>query len=459
MCGIVGFVELETKFAFSAKKVIPEALFANQVRGRDAVGLFGVHRRRNDFVDWLKMAGTADSFLSWDQAHKRFFKDADDYYFMVGHNRAATIGKKDDPNAAHPHNVGNITLVHNGTLQKYPDKDKAISDSFALAQLLDEEPDFEKARKEISGAYALVWHDKRDQSLNFIRNDARPLSFIYEKNGPIWFASEPDMLVWLLKRNYQSVEKVEELKPHTLVKMFPGQYKGVETTTLPLDTKSTTQNSSHTGTGSEKVEDAEAARAFSTVSGRSAVLPFEKATVITGPLPPKEPDPPKRTPPQFFPTVPREGKKEKNKAPRPHYKVLEEWSGMKKGDQVFFTAQNFPPAEADATKNLAVGPLAVFVESERGVELVGGVIIRSRLGDKEQENLMMHRKENYHLWEAKITGIVFDSINEKILVFSKDAEICEGCELRVWGVEDKEVHDAYIAKQSAPEVAGEYQKK
>jgi hypothetical protein len=49
--------------------------------------------------------------------------------------------------------------------------------------------------EELDGAYALVWFDERDRSINMCRNEERPLSFTINKDKDmLWFMSDPEHL-------------------------------------------------------------------------------------------------------------------------------------------------------------------------------------------------------------------------------------------------------------------------
>lgn len=95
---------------------------------------------------------------------------------LLGHNRFATKGKINEDNA-HPHQEGDITLVHNGTLISQwglPDYLKYDSDSknivHAIATL-----GIEEAWPLINGPTALVYWDAKENELCVIRNDKRTL--------------------------------------------------------------------------------------------------------------------------------------------------------------------------------------------------------------------------------------------------------------------------------------------
>jgi hypothetical protein len=451
MCGIVGFFMPDKGWALSAKDVLPEAIFTNQVRGRDSVGMFGINRLGAKKLDWLKMVGPADQFLNWAEPHKRFFRNADDFHFIVAHNRAATIGHKDDERAAHPHHVGAITLVHNGTLRTYPDRDKHISDSLWLATALNDHGDFVKVAEKFTGAYALVWYDNRDLSLNFVRNYERPLSFVHEMNGATWFASEPKMISWLLDRNKRGVEKIEHLPPNKWIKVYPGQDKEVVLIEVPLERSSTTTGSSveEAGDGS-----AERRRARATVHGNVAVKKWDQCKVDSAPVP-KLPPPPPPVPAVVKPRIAPEGSVQ----PDSSYLIFDNWNTLKSGDKVYFCPVRWETPAMDTKRLIAVGPLAVWTETSPGLEFIPGVEVRSRLA--EQNKAEEYIKLPFHLYECRITKIALDKVREKIVIWSSTAELQDWAPIAMWEIDNKDPIDALASRfeDFSPEVEKALQKK
>jgi hypothetical protein len=202
MCGIVGYVSLQDKTrVYSKEKFLTEGLYVNALRGFDSTGVMGV----SDDMTWeySKQAVPAARFINADDWAKRNFEQ----WATVGHNRAATVGAIDTDNS-HPFHHGNILLVHNGTLRStydLPFKNADIDvDSSLIAYNLNEvEPGeaVDKVIKNLQGAYALVWFDLRDESINFVRNTERPLHFGLNKSADIlYFMSEGHMLNMITKR-------------------------------------------------------------------------------------------------------------------------------------------------------------------------------------------------------------------------------------------------------------------
>ena len=219
MCGIVGMCSAHTN-GFSSKEadVFTTMLFLDQLRGMDSTGVFGVDKHSN--VGIAKAAVNGTDFISTSEYKDWRQKLIYSGLFAVGHNRAATRGEVNDKNA-HPFWVDDkIVLVQNGT---YKGSHKHLKntevDTEAVAHVLAEENDIEKALQKVNAAYALVWFDVSKQSLYLIRNDERPLYIAYtkDKNGFI-FASEYETILYACSRhNLELNKKPYLLKDHHLI--------------------------------------------------------------------------------------------------------------------------------------------------------------------------------------------------------------------------------------------------
>jgi predicted glutamine amidotransferase len=142
------------------------------------------------------------------------------YKILMGHNRFATVGKK-IPENAHPFKHGNITGAHNGTLdQKWlsniDGSDKFDVDSEALIYSFDKNGWRETLNK-TKGAWAIVWHDKRNGRLNFIRNNERPLHYCFSMDRQnFYWASEEWMLEVCLGSAGVKYQKIQEFDPYKI---------------------------------------------------------------------------------------------------------------------------------------------------------------------------------------------------------------------------------------------------
>lgn len=224
MCGIVGVISTlsqskTTKWDNGIVGAFDDMLWADQLRGVDGTGIMAL-----DSTGDLVMAKSAGSYtaLKGKKDVGKIFNFVDTNHFTIGHNRSATKGVKDNAANAHPFLAGNICLVHNGTLhwvaEKYKDKNTDLDvDSKAAAEAIND-LGIEKAIDEMSGAYAFVWIDKKQMTLNVLRNNERPLGYI--KAGPyLLLASEPSLAVWCASRNgvkFDSDSKIEAFEPNHL---------------------------------------------------------------------------------------------------------------------------------------------------------------------------------------------------------------------------------------------------
>ena len=200
MCGIVGFISTKTGEASAKKYFMKHALALDTLRGRDSTGLFTVCNKDNvksrhslkEGIDWVNTKGFNDTKF--------------DVWAAVGHNRAATVGNV-NRNNAHPFTFGAVTMVHNGTLHddgwslKTYDQDLEV-DSMQICKALSEtKPENAyKVLERLDGAFALVWFDTRDNSVNMARNNSRPFHFTHNlAKDHLWFMSDGTHLTMLNK--------------------------------------------------------------------------------------------------------------------------------------------------------------------------------------------------------------------------------------------------------------------
>jgi len=211
MCGIVSVIKKDCTgtITYATERVFKQMLFANALRGTDGTGIFYKDINKNQVLynkvptpSWeamtsLKELGTLSGKVSW----------------IVGHNRKATMGINTYENT-HPFCEGNIVLVHNGTLTNKHELEKEVGkctvDSQAITKLLDKEKP-KQALEKLEGAYALVWHNTKEDKLYFARNKERPL-WIVETENLFVLVSEPGLAHWIIERNDGLVTKTTEVK-------------------------------------------------------------------------------------------------------------------------------------------------------------------------------------------------------------------------------------------------------
>jgi predicted glutamine amidotransferase len=197
MCGIVGTVGSPSWGSYNLKyDLIKDLLIIDQIRGVDGTGIYMVDKKSGKVIT-QKSADHGTDFVNG-AIYEGLLNNVDSQQFIVGHNRAATVGAINDE-SSHPFQAGTISMVHNGTiglrgngLKPYPDC-KVDSDVFTHNMAYDGEVE---TLQNVIGAYAIVWYNTDNGMLRMARNSQRPLyvARIQDKD-PFWvYASEEDMI-------------------------------------------------------------------------------------------------------------------------------------------------------------------------------------------------------------------------------------------------------------------------
>lgn len=200
MCGLVG---IAGDLAYKDELLMKRLLILDYFRGTDSTGMAAIRQDKSTVL--AKAAVNPITFFDM----KSFEKALDGWKStaFIGHNRAATLGAVNDLNA-HPYQFGNITGAHNGTLDKpswqrleFEAGTVTNTDSAAVFACINEIGIddtiklMEKGRTFATGAWALVWYDKNTNTINFIRNEHRPLWYAFNKSRTrLLWASEYEML-------------------------------------------------------------------------------------------------------------------------------------------------------------------------------------------------------------------------------------------------------------------------
>lgn len=250
MCGIVGVMTGERgHYGSPLAAFFKQALFADTFRGSDSTGIAMMDTNESLLPYVYKKALPAPDFIQLGLAIEAM-KPLNDWSIMLGHNRAATKGGVKD-HTAHPFQIGNITLVHNGTVSNHKELvggEDFVVDSEAITNAINEKG-IEYVVKTIRGAFTLIWHDAEDNSLNIIRNDERPLSIgICSDSDSVLFASERGMLEWIAGRDKINLKLSKVFEPEIGVhhKYFVNKHKSWKTSPIlrkldlvaPLPTRS-----------------------------------------------------------------------------------------------------------------------------------------------------------------------------------------------------------------------------
>lgn len=213
MCGLVGVLGEPGE---DITQLFTDMLYMDTIRGHDSTGVMVKKENKPPVV--LKEIGIAHSLIKSKAWGRHVTKSVDSNICYIGHNRAGTRGGNTIQNA-HPFTHGHITLTHNGTLLSSYELEKKGNISFGT----DSEhiaysvytQGIEWTWRKLNGAAALVWWDRKENTLNLIRNEKRPLAFVYtEDKKHFIYASEIWMIDAFASRRGIKVDKKHRYKPN-----------------------------------------------------------------------------------------------------------------------------------------------------------------------------------------------------------------------------------------------------
>jgi asparagine synthetase B (glutamine-hydrolysing) len=196
MCGLVGMAGV---IGYQHYNLFKDMLDVCQLRGRDSTGVIRVDDE-NEYT-WIKQVGPPNVLYDTRQYENRIEKGASSA--LIGHTRSKTVGAISVKNA-HPFDMPDegVCGVHNGTLRNYTGLDgytnSKVDSEVLYTHLATNGP--EKTFNVLEGAFACVWWNDKEKTLNFFRNDERPLWFTWSKDlKTMLWASEIEMF-WAVSR-------------------------------------------------------------------------------------------------------------------------------------------------------------------------------------------------------------------------------------------------------------------
>lgn len=203
MCGLLG---VAGSISDPDRIVFHNLIWISAIRGDDGTGVASVAVGKPGEVMLVKSSGGPDRLFDRKQYYNAVGKDK---MLMIGHCRKKTIGDSSYMNA-HPFEFEHIVGAHNGGLSAYTrhrlkNPNSFDTDSETLFDHMNDEG-VESTVKHLdsgpSDAYALTWYDKRDHTINFLRNAERPLYYVFNKSHTVlYWASEIAFLYTALNHN------------------------------------------------------------------------------------------------------------------------------------------------------------------------------------------------------------------------------------------------------------------
>ena len=189
-------------------KAFTQGVIIDTLRGPHSTGL--VYTDNDGSVEIYKKPIPGYDFVNMPK-FASVLNDPEDHPFMIAHNRYATKGKVNTANA-HPFQHKHITGVHNGSLWTWKPlspEENFETDSEYIFHALANTDDVGEVIKKIDGAFALVWHDSRDNTMHICRNDEREFWLAHVKGKQtVLGASEKEMLELMFARNNLDIEEL-----------------------------------------------------------------------------------------------------------------------------------------------------------------------------------------------------------------------------------------------------------
>ena len=253
MCGLVGVIG--GSLASNHFEAFKWMLMFDTTRGEDSTGVAFrkvSHKTKKGEVTVLKAEGLPSNlYRKFPEvfSSKGVFKNTTitetSVNWLMGHNRAATVGLVNSLNA-HPFHHGGITGCHNGTVRSGltqllsgPEL-KGSTDSEKIFYNLSKGKTLQEIVDVITGGTALTWWDSKKQSFNIYRNKDRPMHIVQDLvNNTIYYASE----AWILKLALAKInlghlkDKIEELPEDTHLEIPLEQGRIVKTVSKVIKPK------------------------------------------------------------------------------------------------------------------------------------------------------------------------------------------------------------------------------
>lgn len=216
MCGLVGFCG---KLESSDKDILKTLMILSTLRGEDSSGLIAVVAKDKEPITMKSVGSSFELFNTTPFDRLAMWgKTA-----MIGHTRKATVGGISRA-TAHPFSSPPFHGVHNGTLRNWRQLpgDTLATDSATLYDCFSR-LGVRDTIEQLDGAYALVWYNEEDRTINFLRNKERTLFYCFADGfKKMFWASEEWMLHVAITRSTERMDNVAKTgEPVKYVEAIP----------------------------------------------------------------------------------------------------------------------------------------------------------------------------------------------------------------------------------------------
>jgi len=215
MCGLYG---MAGNLSYKDKDFLKALAIVSTLRGEDSAGLLAVPTKGGAPVS-MKTVGTSHDLFDLSSFDKLNLYDKG---MLIGHTRKATISSI-SKKTAHPFSYDHIHGVHNGTLQRWStlpvEGGAEETDSMTCYKAIAQNG-LKDTINRLAGAYALVFYDQNEGTLNILRNSQRSLFYAFSEDfSKLVWASEAWML-WAANTrvdwSFANLAKKDETPAHVL---------------------------------------------------------------------------------------------------------------------------------------------------------------------------------------------------------------------------------------------------
>ena len=215
MCGLYG---MAGNLTYKDKDFLKALAIVSTLRGEDSAGLLAVPTKGGAPIS-MKTVGTSHDLFDLSSFDKLNLYDKG---MLIGHTRKATVGSI-SKKTAHPFSYDHIHGVHNGTLQRWStlpvEGGAEETDSMTCYKAIAQNG-LKDTINRLAGAYALVFYDQNEGTLNILRNSQRSLFYAFSEDfSKLVWASEAWML-WAANTrvdwSFANLAKKDETPAHVL---------------------------------------------------------------------------------------------------------------------------------------------------------------------------------------------------------------------------------------------------